>query len=79
MKSDDRRCLLSFPRCEYLRNDAATVGTPGRDGAEIVSQNIIDAWEVVVKAAEGLLMRRGGSGTPPRRGKGARKWTDGTY
>ena len=54
------------------------VGTPGRDGAEIASQNVIDAREAAAKAAEGLSMRRGGSGTPPHRGKGARKQTDGT-
>ena len=54
------------------------VGTPGRDGAEIVSQNVINARKAAAKAAEGLSMRRGGSGTPPRRGKGARKQTDGT-
>ena len=54
------------------------VGTPGRDGAEIASQNVINAREAAAKAAEGLSMRRGGSGTPPRRGKGARKQTDGT-
>ena len=54
------------------------VGTPGRDGAEIESQNVINARDAAAKAAEGLLMRRGCSGTPPRRGKGARKRTDGT-
>ena len=42
------------------------VGTPGRDGAEIASQNVIDAREAVAKAVEGLSMWRGGSGTPPR-------------
>ena len=54
------------------------VGTPGRDGAEIVSQNVINAQEAAAKAAEGLSMRCAGSGTPPHRGKGARKRTDGT-
>ena len=54
------------------------VGTLGRDGAEIASQNVINAREAAAKAAEGLSMRHGGSGTPPRRGKGARKRTDGT-
>ena len=42
------------------------VGTPGRDGAEITLQNVIDAQEVVARAAEGLSMCRGSSGTPPR-------------
>ena len=55
------------------------MGTPGRDGAEIVSQNVIATWEAAVKAAEGLSMRRGGNGTPPGRGRGPRKRADNTY
>ena len=54
------------------------VGTPGKDGAEIASQNVINARDAAAKAAEGLSMGRGGSGTPPRRGQGARKRTNGT-
>ena len=53
------------------------VGTPLRDGAEMASQNVIAAREAAAKAAEGLSMRRGSSGTPPRQGKMARKRTDG--
>ena len=54
------------------------VGTPGRDGAEIASQNVIDAREAAAKAAEGLLMRCGGSGMPLCQGNGARKQAGGT-
>ena len=54
------------------------VGSPGRDGAKIAAQNVIDAWEAAAKAAEGLSMWRSGSGMPPCRGKGARKRTDST-
>ena len=53
------------------------VRNPGRDGAEIASQNVIAAWEAVAKVAEGLLMWHRTSRTPPRRGRGVRKRTDG--
>ena len=42
------------------------VGTLGRDGAEITLQNVIVAREAVAKAAEGLSMQHGSSGTPLR-------------
>ena len=46
------------------------VGTLGRDGAQIASQNVIDSREAAAKAVEGLLMWRGSSGTAtlPRQG-----------
>ena len=71
--SGDQRC----PHAMQVALATDHVGTPGRDGAEIASQNVIAAQEAAAKAAEGLSMRCGSSGTPPRRGRGARKQTDG--
>ena len=70
----DQRC----PHAVQVALATDRVGTLGRDGAEIASQNVINAREVAAKAAEGLSMWSSGSGTPLHRGKGPRKRTDGT-
>ena len=72
--SGDQWC----PHAVQVALAADRVGPPGKDGAEIASQNVLNAQDAAAKATEGLSMGRGGSGTPPRRGKGGRKRTDGT-
>ena len=60
--SEDQWC----PHAVQVALSTKRVGTLGRDGAEIASQNVINAREAAAKVAEGLSMWRGGSGAPLR-------------
>ena len=42
------------------------MGIPGTDGGAITLRNVIATWEVAATAAEGLSIRGGWRGTPPR-------------
>ena len=54
------------PHAVQVALATGSVGTPGKDGGAITSQNAIAAREVVVTEVEGSSIRRGRRGTPPR-------------
>ena len=66
---------MSFAMQVLLATDS--VGTLGKDGDAIMSQNVIAAQEVAVTAVEGLPIKLGSHGTPPRQGEGAKEPANG--